>query len=194
MTEGAVRSLLGGSCIDLNNNAVRRRQEAVQIAVSAMTKRKPPPQVFGGIRIVTTVWEPVRDTEQAVKEANANRLARAKFDQAMATSDPSIRYALLAQITDDGTAGAALLKYTRHVLKLKEIETKTIVAGNAQRQQKASEDRELYINTVKALFDEKPYLRRATRHKLAQSVQQRLKRRGKDVSIRTIMRALVHRK
>jgi hypothetical protein len=159
-----------------------------------MTKRKPPPQVLGGIRLVTTVWEPVRDPDQAVKEANANRLARTKFDQAMATGDPVVRHALLAQIVDDGTAGAALLKYARDVLKLKEIETKTIAAGNAKRQRKASEDRDLYINTVKMLYEEKPYLRRATRHKLAQSVQQRLKRQGKDVSIRTIVRALDHQK
>lgn len=159
-----------------------------------MTKRKPPPQVVSDVKIITTVWEPVRDPEQAMKEANANRLARAKFDQAMATSDPVIRYALLERIPDDGTAGAALLKYARDVLKLKEIETKTIAAGNAKRQRKAREDRELYINTVRALYDEKPQLRRATRHKLAQSVQKRLKRQGKDVSVRTIVRALNHQK
>jgi hypothetical protein len=159
-----------------------------------VTKRKPPPQVLSSIDIIATVWEPVRDPEQAVKEANTNRLARAKFDQAMATSDPGIRYAFLAQIVDDGTAGAALLKYARDVLKLKEIETKTIAAGNAKRQRKAREDRDLYINTVRALYDEKPQLRRATRHKLAQSVQKRLKRLGKDVSARTIERALNHQK
>jgi hypothetical protein len=162
--------------------------------MAAMTKRKPPPQVFGGIHVVTTGWEPVRDPKQAMKEANANREARAKFDQAMATSDPIVRYALLAKIADDGTAGAALLKCARDVLKLKEIETKTIAAGNAERQRKASEDRDLHTNIAKTLCDEKPNLRRATRHRLAQLVQKRLKRHSKDVSIRTIVRALERQK
>jgi hypothetical protein len=159
-----------------------------------MTKRKPPPQILSSVDIVATLWEPVRDPEQAVKEANANRLARAKFDQVMATSDHAVRYALLAQIADDGTAGAALLKHARDILKLKEIEAKTIAAGNAKRQLNANEDRDLYINTIRALYDEKPYLRGATRHKLALSVQKRLKRQGKDVSVRTIVRALNHQK
>jgi hypothetical protein len=155
-----------------------------------MTKRKPPPQVLDSVDIVATVWKPVRDPEQAVKEANANRLARAIFEQVMA--EPGLRHALLARIVDDGTAGAALLRYAGDVLKLKEIETKTILAGNVKRQLKASEDRDLYINIVRTLYDEKPHLRRATRHKLAQSVQKQLKRQGKDVSIRTIVRALGH--
>src|SRR6516225_233920 len=82
-----------------------------------MTKRKPPPQVLGGVRIIPTVWKPVDDAEQALKEANANRLARAKFDQAMTTTDPVIRHAILEFVADDGTAGAALLRSAAKVLK-----------------------------------------------------------------------------
>ena len=59
------------------------------------------------------------DPKEALKEANANRLARAKFDQAMATNDLVVRHAMLKSVEDDGTAGAALLRYARDVLEAK---------------------------------------------------------------------------
>jgi hypothetical protein len=38
-----------------------------------MTKCKPPPQTLSSIRIIGTIWKPIRDAEEALKEANANQ-------------------------------------------------------------------------------------------------------------------------
>ena len=64
-----------------------------------------------------------------------------------------------------------------------------ILTSNDARQRKAIRDRQLYLRIVKELTVERPHLKRASDHQLAQAVQSELVRRGRAVSIRTIERA-----
>jgi hypothetical protein len=154
-----------------------------------MTKRKPPPQVVGGVRIISTVWKPVDDPKEAIKEANANRLARAMFDQAMTTTDPVIRHAMLKPVADDGTAGAALLRFATAILGAKRHE-QALQAYNQTRQR----DRGTRDKSLRALVDQirakNPRLTKTSAAKLA---SKQLTKQGKKVSFRTISRALDRR-
>jgi len=154
-----------------------------------MTKRKPPSQVFGGIAIVTTVFEPIRDPELALNEVNANRLRDAQIKQAMDTSDPVVKHAMLEQLKRDGSDISKLLPLALKGKKRHEVET-SLSRANVERQRKAAEKRKLYNSIVRELYAQKPHLKRAARHKLAGAVQKELKRRGQKASIRTIERAL----
>ena len=64
-----------------------------------------------------------------------------------------------------------------------------ILTANDARQRKAIRDRQFYLRIVKELTVERPHLKRASDHQLAQAVQSELVRRGRAVSIRTIERA-----
>lgn len=64
-----------------------------------------------------------------------------------------------------------------------------ITSSNDARQQQASINYQLYRDIAVQLYAEKPALRRATRHRLAQLIQAKLKEQGRVVSVRTIERA-----
>src|SRR6478672_2344186 len=91
---------------------LKASEQLTQKIVALMTgkKLKASEQKLTSIEIIATVWKPVEDPETAIKEANAARLARAKYDQALTSDDPGVVSAMLRDIEDDGTAGAALLK------------------------------------------------------------------------------------
>jgi hypothetical protein len=157
-----------------------------------MTKRKPPPWVLGGIRIISTVFMPTHDPKEALKEANANRLARAKFDQAMATNDLVVRHAMLKSVEDDGTAGAALLRYARDVLEAKKRK-EVLHANNESKERTRDVKGKRHCAVADAIRAEDPAqgrtlfgLARATSVKLLQE-------RGEEVSTKTIERALKRR-
>ena len=65
-----------------------------------------------------------------------------------------------------------------------------ILTSNDARQRKAIRDRQFYLRIVKELTVERPHLKRASDHRLAQAVRSELVRRGRPVSIRTIERAI----
>jgi hypothetical protein len=122
-----------------------------------MTKRKAPPYVSVDVRIIATTWKPVSGPEEALKEANANRLARAKFDQAMTTDDAVIRHAMLARIEDDGTAGAALLRYAREIL-VAEKRKKKIGDSNKSKKHKRDMNGKRYCVMADAICSKKKSL------------------------------------
>ena len=156
-----------------------------------MTKRKPPPQVFAGVRIIATTWKPVSDPEEALKEANANRLARAKFDQAMTTDDAVIRHAMLARIEDDGTAGSALLRYAREILEA-EKRKKKLGDSNKSKKHKRDMNGKRYCVMADTICSKNKSLAR-NYEGLARVIREKLRKQGEEVSTKTIVRALKRR-
>lgn len=150
--------------------------------------KKPKASEFkpAGIRLIATVSKTVEDPEPAMKEATAARLARAKYDQALTSDDPVVVSAMLKDIEDDGTAGAALLKAALLVLQAKKRGEK-LLAGKAHRR---DVDYERYCKIADELRARSPDLKRHTHHYLAKKVQKELEKRGeKVVSTKTIERA-----
>jgi len=156
-----------------------------------MTKRKPPPQVLTSISIIQTVWKPVHDPEQALKEANANRLARAMFDQAMTTNDPGVRHSMLRPVEDDGTAGAALLTSARQVLEAKKRKEK-LRDSNRSKTLKRDTNGKRYCAVADVICTNNKSLGRNF-HGWARATRDRLLKQGEKVSIKTIERALKRR-
>jgi hypothetical protein len=152
-----------------------------------MTKRKPPPQVVGGVRIIATAWKQVQDPEHALKETNANRLARAKFDQAMTTTDPAVRHAMLEATPDDGSAGAALLRYA-HVILEDNKRTQSLRDHNEAKKSKTDRDAKHYRALAAEILSENPKLKPGT---VAELIRKDLMEKGaKPPNSRTIERAL----
>jgi hypothetical protein len=100
---------------------LKASEQVRQKIVALMTgkKLKASEQKLASVDIVGTAWKPVEDPETAIKEANAARLARAMYDQALTSDDPGVVSAMLSDVEDDGTAGAALLKAALQVLQAK---------------------------------------------------------------------------
>jgi len=160
-----------------------------------MTKRKPPPQVLTSFRIIQTVWEQVHDPEQALKEANANRLARAKFDQLMRTDDPVVKHAMLELVEDDGTAGAALLRYAREVYQTAfEAKKRKEKLRDSNRSKTLERDinGKHYCEVADMICAKNKSLER-TVYGLARATRDRLVKEGEEVSTKTIARALKRR-
>ena len=158
-----------------------------------MTKRKPLPQVFGGIALVTTVFDPIRDPEQALKEANASRLRDARIKQAMESSDPVVKHAILEQLKLDGSEISRLLPLALKGKRKDEVEREILLQVNTEKQHQANENRKLFLSIVEEVYAQKPHLKHATPHKLAGIVRKELERQGQKAripSIRTIQRAL----
>jgi hypothetical protein len=154
-----------------------------------MTKRKPPRQVLTSVRIIHTIWKPVTDLEEALKEANANRLARAKFEQAMTTNDPGIRYAMLERVGDDGTAGALLLQSAQAVLEDKKRK-KPLQTSNEARQRARDVDDKRYCTVVDQIRAKNRSMKKTAAANLA---SKQLKQKGENVSAKTIVRAFDRR-
>jgi len=105
----------------------------------------PDPSEFkiGGVRIIATVWKQVEDVETAFKEANAARLALAKYKQikqAFDSDDLGVVAHLLDSVKDDDdSAGAALLRIA--LLELREKKQRgPFYAVNEEKVRKHSAD------------------------------------------------------
>ena len=75
-------------------------------------------------------------------------------------------------------------------LKRAEADTRTIGALNAAKRRKADANSAHYHSIVRKLYAEKPHLKRASRHRLAQLVREAMLKQGVTVSAKTIERAL----
>ena len=143
-------------------------------------------QVVRGVRIIPTVLKPVEDAETAIKEANANRLARAKFEQAFASDDPVVVSAMLKNLEDDGTAGAVLLMTALPLLLAKKQQASVRFANEGKAAKTRREDEE-YCKIA-----DKLRLKRRNEYYMAGKVRQELlkTREQEEIpSIRTIVRA-----
>ena len=146
------------------------------------------PWVPAGIRLIATIWKPVDDPETAIKEADAARLAKAKYDQIL--GDPGVASALLRTVEDDDTAGAALVKAAPHVQKARK-------QGEKLRSGKADACGVRYARYYKIadqLCAETPNLKRRTNNYLAERVKEALEKQGEVVSPKTLRRAFSRRK
>lgn len=142
--------------------------------------------VPSGVRLISTIYKSVEDSETAIKEANAARLAKAKFDQALSSEDPVVISAMLSDIEDDGTAGAALLKAALYVLQAKR-QYGPLLSTNEARARKSDADTAKY----RKIADELGLNRQEGPYPLAAKVRAKLKERGeKAPSVKTIARAL----
>ena len=148
-------------------------------------KLKASEQKVAGVRIISTVWKPVEDSETAIKEANAARLARAMYDQALTSHDPVVVCSMLSDIEDDGTAGAALLKAALQVLQAKK-QCEPLHSTNEAKTRKCDVKAEKYCK----IADELGLNRQDDPYPAAEKVQAKLKKLdGKAPSVRTIARA-----
>jgi len=163
------------------------RAEAIRKIVRLKTNRLPLPalkQVLTGVRIISTVWKPVENAETAIKEANANRLARAKFEQALSSDDPVVVSSMLDNLEDDGTAGAVLLM-TALPLLLAKKQHKSLHSVRGWKSAAARRDDKEYCK----IADELGLKNRGKNHMAAQVRKVWLKTRGKAPHVRTIVRA-----
>ena len=166
---------------------LKASEQLTQKIVALMTgkKLKASEQKLTSIEIIATVWKPVEDPETAIKEANAARLARAKYDQALTSDDPGVVFAMLRDIEDDGTAGAALLKAALQVLQAKK-QCEPLHSTNEAKARKCDIEAEKYCK----IADELGLNRQDDPYPAAEEVQAKLKKRdGKAPSVRTIARA-----
>jgi hypothetical protein len=166
---------------------LKASEQVRQKLVALMTGKKlrASEQKVADVRIITTVWKTVEDSETAIKEANAARLARARYDQALTSHDPVVVCAMLSDIEDDGTAGAALLKAALQVLQAKK-QYEPLHSTNEAKARKCAIKAQKYCKIADELGlnrQDDPYL-------AAEAVQAKLKKiDGKAPSVRTIARA-----
>jgi uncharacterized protein YfeS len=113
------------------------------VALMAGKRIKASEQIPSGVRIIPTIWKKVESPDTAFKEANAARLARAKYDQALTSDDPAVVSAMLSDIEDDGTAGASLLRNALVVLQ-DQRRTKSLLAVNKMKAHKRDSKAETY--------------------------------------------------
>ena len=162
--------------------------ELIKKVVKLKTGKLPLPaskQVVSGVRIISTAWKPVEDAKTALKEANANRLARAKFEQALSSDDPGVVSAMLNNLEDDGTAGAVLLM-TALPLLLERKQHKPLHSEN----EKKAHNRDVRAKKYYKIADELGLNPQDDPYPAAETVRAKLQERGeKAPSARTIARA-----
>ena len=164
----------------------KRRAEQIRKIVKLKTGKMPLPaseQVLTAVRIIPVTYAPVEDAETAIKEANAARLAKAKYDRAI-TGDDIVP--MLKNIEDNGPIGAALLKTVVPLLLAKKQQASVRFANEG----KAAKTRREYEEYCK--IADKLRLKRRNKNHMARKVQEELlKTRGEEdvPSIRTIVRA-----
>jgi hypothetical protein len=137
-----------------------------------------------------------RNPQRMERKLDAAAMAEALHRHAMETGEP-IPPELAREVSAESEAAAALVKATALVQKAKrraKVEADTIGAVNEQKKKKARADYKHYVKVAEALIATNGRLRRATKYQLAQQVRKKLfKDEGKEVSERTIVRALTSR-
>jgi hypothetical protein len=149
---------------------------------------KPAEQKQSGERKIGTLWKRVEDTVTAVKEANAARLARAMYDQALSSDDPVVVCAMLSNVEDDGTAGAALLILARQALSAKKRNEPLRFKNERGTRESNAKDKK-YCEIADGLG-----LKLRGKYQMAEQVQKKLANQGEEVSTRTIVRAFHRQK
>jgi hypothetical protein len=166
-------------------------QQFRQKIIRKMTGKtiKPSEQKFGGIRLVTVSYEPVRDAEAAFREANAARLAKAIYDRVLdGSSDPVVVTALLTQTKVDSDAGALLVKlaWQAHQMKKQRAELN-------ETNEEASRDRAAKDIECCKIADELNMKRRG-KYYMAERVRRELAKRGTKTSRNSVVRAFTRQK
>jgi hypothetical protein len=158
----------------------------VQKVYTKMTGKRLKPGPIGGVRIISTVFKPVENAETAFREANAARLARARYDQATRSDDPVVVAAMLEGIVDDGSAGAALLLLALHARQAQKRDERLRLEREAR-----TGERDAKHSEYRKIADQLGLKHRGLRHE-ARAVHAELEKRGQKVlpSIKTLERAL----
>lgn len=149
-------------------------------------KRLPAKQTVGSVRLVRTVSKSVEDAETAFREANAARLARAKYDQAIKSDDPGVVATLLRDVKDDGSAGAALLMQVLQVRQMEKQQRLLLSQNETQKRERDTRAKEYcWVADSLQLRNRRPY-------PVAREVRKKLKNDGQEdlPSVKTIVRGL----
>ena len=148
---------------------------------------KPSEQKPAGVRIIATAYKPVEDVETAFKEANAARLALAKYKQAKQAFDNDnlndVVHLLNSVKDDDDSAGAALLKVV--LLELQDKKQRgPFYATNEETARKHRANVEVWCRTA----DDLGLDWRGAPYKAAKAVAEKVSKNG-EPSVKTIARA-----
>jgi hypothetical protein len=130
---------------------------------------------------------------QSAAERDAAAMVNIVYKRAIETDEPispELKQYLADQLQGGPANPASKLLDAIPVIKGAKKRVGRITTCNDKRQRKAEGNKQTYRDIAGALIAEKPNLRRATRHRLADAVRTELsKRMGKPPSVRTIERA-----